>query len=282
MDYFAGIKDADMKAEYRRLASKLHPDKGGSTAAFQEMKRQYEYWEKTGKRFVEEKPRAQTKPSGGNYNRGYQQSEYSDYRSEAKKNAHQSFEIWRDRNGVAYRILQTGNVKITPYHVNKNKSDEYTSHGYDFAFDVNDLKQGQRTVIKDTDNRVAIRIIPKFVASNLKASIEVSDLDLLHKNKILMNVYSEGILFGTIQITDHIDYYRFFTGKDVSLTAKYKPDSIKDIRVRPDIDWTFNGMIEATVKIKSTKAPMHIAQMKETRKMSFIEKFKIAWKFLTT
>lgn len=42
MPYFDGIAKDKLKAEYRRLAQKMHPDKGGDTKLFQDMKREYE------------------------------------------------------------------------------------------------------------------------------------------------------------------------------------------------------------------------------------------------
>lgn len=43
IDYFADVATLDdLKREYRRLAMQLHPDCGGSTAAMQELNRQYE------------------------------------------------------------------------------------------------------------------------------------------------------------------------------------------------------------------------------------------------
>ena len=42
MSYFKGITNAvDAKKLYKELCKKLHPDVGGSTAAFQELNRQY-------------------------------------------------------------------------------------------------------------------------------------------------------------------------------------------------------------------------------------------------
>lgn len=40
--YFTGVAAADLQTQYRRLAQRMHPDKGGDTKAFQEMKREYE------------------------------------------------------------------------------------------------------------------------------------------------------------------------------------------------------------------------------------------------
>ena len=46
--YFTGVSRENLKKEYRRLAMKMHPDRGGDTKKFQDMKREYETLEAGG------------------------------------------------------------------------------------------------------------------------------------------------------------------------------------------------------------------------------------------
>lgn len=220
MNYFAGTSSQDMKDKYRQLAGKLHPDRGGSTAAFQEMKRQYEYWETKG--VIWEAPKASNKP----------------------KNTY-------SRPG-AMRCTRSGYVIFTPKIVKRNYFEIEDEEGNTFGFEPSWWKQNDSLrKITDSNANTYVHIKGVFqVMGDMKANIEfpVEGWENTY-NAIVSN---DGIDIGVIPVpTGMLKKYRCNKAVTISLDV---PVHHISMMIRPDIKWKFEkGAVNVTVVIPPLK-----------------------------
>lgn len=253
-NYFANVPEGEMKAAYRKFAQQMHPDKGGNAEAFKEMKRQYEQWEKTGKKASPEAPKQQAQNTSG--------------------------AVWREMGGVMCRRVVKGWYGFDVREVVDDRA-TCTGEGVRFNFSPSSWQRNNQVrSIYDRDSRTFAEIQGRFIAKNISGRVEISDLDIIRKNPIKVNVYSDGVFFGTFMIPDHEDYLRFLNGKDTSLSAKYRTKAIKDIRVRPDIEWMFEEeYFKVSVTIKVIAPRLHMMD-KTIEDEGFIDRLKRAWRVI--
>lgn len=227
MNYFQGVPDAEMKAKYRSLASKLHPDKGGSTAEFQEMKRQYEMWENTGKRV----------DAGAQ-----QREEAARERREAEEVMRKAREYTREwfdpTDSKYYKVTAKGHCDFTPKHVHSDLFRIDDSEGNEFGFKPSNWTSNRQVRnIVDDSTRTKVVVEGRFVVKKVDAKyVELTqeDMDRGHVNIVLK---SEGYAFARIRVN-----LGSFTQADESLiiqkrlTKKVLADNMV---LRPEIKWMY-------------------------------------------
>lgn len=242
MNYFQGVPDAEMKAKYRSLASQLHPDKGGNTAAFQEMKRQYEMWEKTGKRVdagAQQREEAARK-----------QREAEDILRKAREYTREYF----DPNDTRYfKVTAKGHCDFTPKHVYNNIFRIDDLEGNEFGFKPSSWTENceVRTII-DRETRTKVIVEARFTVKKVDekhVNLSQQDMDHGHINIVLK---SEGVIFAKIRVNlnsfDQAD-------EPLIIQKRFTKNVLVDSMVlRPEIKWIYE--IESFVVTFSVpKAP---------------------------
>lgn len=256
MNYFEGVPDSKMKDKYRQYCSSLHPDKGGDTAKFQEMKQQYENWEKYG--------------TTGQH-RG----------TPHHPTTHDSTgRLYKAKNGRLFQIIADGWIAITPFELKRGYT-RFRAGGDMWTIYANDIVGGTSQVILDTENETCVRYTPRFEVGELTGMVTISDLDIIRRNRITVRLFSDGVHFANYQITDHNSFEQFLTGRDKSeIGCSYKCAKISEILIRPDVKWIFKrSVFKVDVTIITLDWRTHMMDAKVEKK-TFMERLRISFKYL--
>lgn len=226
MDYFGKLTGDALKTEYRKLASRMHPDRGGDTSLFQEMQRQYEC------RKVGEDPFAK-KPKTSK-----QTSETSHYKGS--------------------RVTVRGRARIYPNEVASDSAYIRDREGNRWNFTVNDMKQGHEFALRKTSMHgepIAAILTAKFVVpETLRGEVILTYDDCLNKGCVSVRLSYRDTFFCDFKLnqlnrfTEH-----FLTERDAIIRFTIDENSSADIiryHNRPNLKWEFEAGVVIRVILK--------------------------------
>lgn len=236
-EYFKGVDPKNRKDNYRRLASKLHPDKGGSNAEFQEMKRQFEALESGKPAFSEHKKQA---PSGSHYR------DTGDY------------EYWINKYGSKpFSVTKRGYITITPAMVMNGDPFKFKdSRGASWTVDVRETVKIQRIFDPQTNTCVVIERrweVPHHKELGFKWN-ENPSLEDLENLMFSVDVFEEGLPIGrlTCETSKFKKFLKVGEKNTIEITIPYRKMTVyakRDWKI-PDIN------VKLTITLPALPKPL--------------------------
>ena len=232
MPYFDNVPKDKLKTEYRKLAQSMHPDKGGSTEKFQEMKREYEEREAgTYQKYAEKK---------------YKEEQEEQRRKEAQKRKYDPFDDFD-----SYFKEAPPRPKPKPAPLKRNcrvNMREYLKGSVDVNIDGSAWSIPTNTM-KDSynlmkDGRVFVDCTMIYEIEELRIKVVEDNLSSV-KGYVISQVYADEVNIGlyVVHLADtHNGMFKFE----------------KSRVLRPLVDLSQWGVKKALLDIERYKTPDHM------------------------